>query len=106
VPVSVPDPPLKPVGTEGDLNAAARGDRAQRAIAKPAGTSPAAFDGLLASHVRPTCSAVTGGPPPGDRLLVGAFGTRHLRAGGPATSGAYGEGPAWRMGVTFGISIV
>src|SRR4051812_22316370 len=38
--------------------------------------------------------------------LAGAFGTRHLRAVEPTTSGAYGEGPMWVMGVTFGVSIV
>jgi hypothetical protein len=43
---------------------------------------------------------------PWDRLLAGAFGARHLRAVEPVTSGAYGEGPVWRMGVTFGVSIV
>ena len=38
--------------------------------------------------------------------MASAFGTRHLRAVEPGTSGAYGEGPVWRMGVTFGVSIV
>ena len=42
----------------------------------------------------------------GHRLLASAFGTRHLRAVEPVTSGAYGEGPVWRIGVTFGVSIV
>jgi hypothetical protein len=54
----------------------------------------------LTSSAAPAAELVGGSP------LGGAFGTRHLRAAEPVTSGAYGEGPAWRMGVTFGVSIV
>jgi hypothetical protein len=42
----------------------------------------------------------------GDRPLGGCVRPRHLRAVEPAMSGAYGEGPMWRMGVTFGVSIM
>ena len=38
--------------------------------------------------------------------MARAFSARHLRAVEPAVSGAYGEGPVCRMGVTFGVSIV
>src|SRR4051794_161503 len=45
-------------------------------------------------------------PPSGGGVLAGAVGTRHLRAVEPTMSGAYGEGPMWVMGVTFGVSIM
>jgi hypothetical protein len=38
--------------------------------------------------------------------LTGAFGTGHLRAVEPVTNGAYGEGPMWGIGVTFGVNMM